>query len=233
MTDSAHLERRYRRLLAFYPKAFRREHEQELVSVLMAGAAEGQRRPRLAESVDLLRNGVLVRVRHTKLPSSWEYRHARVMFPVRVGIGIWLVTLTAILYGYGSPRGASSIRRPAARWSRRHTIAHKGRLEVPSEKVEHMGTEENRPPLRRIDPLRQGFTIGSMRSTPMILEAAPPRRARATTRPSTRPAPTRSRSIRRSSRVSALSACSGGSARQAKRVDLAAIQLLEPLTQLV
>jgi hypothetical protein len=39
MTDSAHLERRYRRLLAFYPKAFRREHEQEIVSVLMAGTA--------------------------------------------------------------------------------------------------------------------------------------------------------------------------------------------------
>jgi hypothetical protein len=101
MTDSAHLERRYRRLLAFYPKAFRREHEQEIVSVLMAGAAEGQRRPRLAESVDLIRNGVVMRVRQTKLPSSWENRHARVMFPVRVAIGIWLVVLTAILYGYG------------------------------------------------------------------------------------------------------------------------------------
>jgi hypothetical protein len=101
MTDSTRLERRYRRLLAFYPKAFRREHEQEIVSVLMAGAAEGQRRPRLAECVDLLRHGAFMRVRHTKLPSSWEYQHARVMLPVRVAIGIWLVVLTAILYGYG------------------------------------------------------------------------------------------------------------------------------------
>ena len=114
MTDSAHLERRYRRLLAFYPKAFRREHEQELVSVLMAGAADGQRRPRLAESVDLLRNGVLMRVRHTELPSSWEYRHARVMFPVRVAIGIWLVVLTAILYGYGRGGWWGALLVPAA-----------------------------------------------------------------------------------------------------------------------
>ena len=114
MTDSAHLERRYRRLLAFYPKAFRREHGQEIVSVLMAGAAEGQRRPRLAESADLLRNGVFMRVRHTKLPSSWEYRHARVMFPVRIAIGIWLVILTTILYGYGPGGWWGALLVPAA-----------------------------------------------------------------------------------------------------------------------
>ncbi len=37
MTDSTALERHYRRLLALYPKAFRREHEQEMLSVLIAG----------------------------------------------------------------------------------------------------------------------------------------------------------------------------------------------------
>jgi hypothetical protein len=43
VSDSTQLERRYLRLLAFYPKAFRREHEQEMLSVLIAGAADGQR----------------------------------------------------------------------------------------------------------------------------------------------------------------------------------------------
>jgi hypothetical protein len=100
MTDSTHLERRYRRLLAFYPKAFRREREQEILSVLMAGAAEGQRRPRIAESFDLLTNAISMRARQTRLPGSWEYRHARLMLPVRVLIGIWLLILTMILYGY-------------------------------------------------------------------------------------------------------------------------------------
>ena len=38
MTNSSRLERRYRSLLALYPKAFRREHEQEILSVLMAAA---------------------------------------------------------------------------------------------------------------------------------------------------------------------------------------------------
>jgi hypothetical protein len=102
MTDGADLERRYRRLLVCYPAAFRQEHEQEILSVLMAGAEEGQRWPRLAEVADLLRSAIHMRLR-TRLQTSWawEYRHRRVMVPVRVAIGIWLVALTAIMYGYG------------------------------------------------------------------------------------------------------------------------------------
>jgi hypothetical protein len=101
MTDSADLERRYRRLLACYPAGFRHEHRQEILSVLMAGAEEGQRWPRLAEVADLLRSAIYMRLR-TRLRTSWawENRHRRVMVPVRVAIGIWLVALTAIMYGY-------------------------------------------------------------------------------------------------------------------------------------
>jgi hypothetical protein len=101
MMSTSRLERRYRRLLAFYPKAFRRDHEQELLAVLMAAAAEGQTRPRLAESVDLIKNAIVMRLRQTNVPTSWEYRHARLMLPVRLVIGTWLVFLTAMLYGYG------------------------------------------------------------------------------------------------------------------------------------
>jgi hypothetical protein len=100
MTDATDLERRYRRRLAFYPKAFRRAREQEILSVLMAGAEDGQRHPRLAESFDLVTNAILMRVRQTRLPSSWERRHARLMLPVRIVTGLWLVILTMILYGY-------------------------------------------------------------------------------------------------------------------------------------
>ncbi|MGZ4200999.1 MAG: hypothetical protein ACXVRH_02945 [Thermoleophilaceae bacterium] len=114
MTNSSRLERRYRRLLAFYPKAFRREHEQEMLSVLMTAAPEGQRRPRLAESADLVRNGLFMQVRQTRLPGSWEYRHARLMLPVRVVIGIWLVFLTAIMYGYGHGGWWGALLVPAA-----------------------------------------------------------------------------------------------------------------------
>lgn len=38
MTDSGDLERRYRRLLHCYPRAFRRLHEDEILAVLLDGA---------------------------------------------------------------------------------------------------------------------------------------------------------------------------------------------------
>jgi hypothetical protein len=63
MTDATDLERRYRRLLSWYPKAFRREHEDEMLVVLMAGARSGRRRPGLADSSDLIRNGIWMRLR--------------------------------------------------------------------------------------------------------------------------------------------------------------------------
>ena len=114
MTNSSRLERRYRSLLALYPKAFRREHEQEILSVLMASASEGQKRPRLAESADLVRSAVLMRLRQTKVPTPWEYRHARLMLPVRLVTGVWLVFLTAVLYGYGRGGWWGALLVPAA-----------------------------------------------------------------------------------------------------------------------
>ena len=69
MSDSTGLERRYRRLLAVYPRAFRREHEQEMLSVLMAGADDGQQRPRLGEAADLLRNAIWMHLR-SSVPRS-------------------------------------------------------------------------------------------------------------------------------------------------------------------
>ncbi|MGH3201093.1 MAG: hypothetical protein ACRDP5_03425, partial [Streptosporangiaceae bacterium] len=63
MTDHADLERAYRRLLVFYPRAFRRENGAELLAVLMAGAPDGQRRPGLAGSADLIRGGLWMRLR--------------------------------------------------------------------------------------------------------------------------------------------------------------------------
>ncbi len=102
MNDASALERRYRRLLACYPATFRREHDREMLSVLMAGAEQGQRWPRPAEVADLLRSVSSMRLQSRFRTSwEWEYRHRRVMVPVRVLIGIWLLALTAILYGYG------------------------------------------------------------------------------------------------------------------------------------
>jgi hypothetical protein len=52
------LERRYRRLLAAYPDDYRRENAEEILAVLMAGAAAGQRWPGLADTASLLRGAL-------------------------------------------------------------------------------------------------------------------------------------------------------------------------------
>ncbi|HEV7941960.1 MAG TPA: hypothetical protein VGP17_04070 [Solirubrobacteraceae bacterium] len=103
MTDATELERRYRRLLKCFPARYRREHEQEILSVLMAGAAEGQRRPGLAESADLVMSAFFIWWREvTRQPRwRWERRHRRLIARMRVAIGIWLLVVGVILLSDG------------------------------------------------------------------------------------------------------------------------------------
>jgi hypothetical protein len=61
-SESAGLERRYRRLLACYPRAYRRENGEEILAVLLACARNGQQRPRLAESADLIKGALRSRL---------------------------------------------------------------------------------------------------------------------------------------------------------------------------
>ena len=76
MNSSASLERGYRRLLAVYPRAFRRENEEEILSVLMSTAGPDQVRPGLAISADLIRSGLLMRLRPTVPHSARTVRAA-------------------------------------------------------------------------------------------------------------------------------------------------------------
>ena len=69
MTDSVGLERGYRRWLRLYPTSFRREHEAEILAVLMAGAEEERRRPGPMECLDLMRGALLTRLR-PRVPRS-------------------------------------------------------------------------------------------------------------------------------------------------------------------
>lgn len=103
MTDTTALERRYRRLLKCFPARYRHEHEQEILSVLMAGATEGQRRPGLADSADLVVSAIFMRWREmTRQPRwGWERRHPLLIIRVRVAIGIWLLMVGGILVGNG------------------------------------------------------------------------------------------------------------------------------------
>lgn len=86
MTDSAHLERRYRRLMALYPQAFRREHQEEMLFILMAGARDDRRWPGPGGSADLICSAIGARMR----PGG--RRPAPTMF-----WALWLMVLGAAL----------------------------------------------------------------------------------------------------------------------------------------
>jgi hypothetical protein len=79
MTDSTELERAYRRLIACYPRSFRRENEEEIVAVLLATAPEGQRRPGIAESADLIRGAIRMRMGLSRTPHT-VLNAARLMY---------------------------------------------------------------------------------------------------------------------------------------------------------
>lgn len=63
MTGQEKLERGYRRVLAWYPRSFRSDSEDEILAVLLATAADGQQRVRLAEAADLIRGALRMRLR--------------------------------------------------------------------------------------------------------------------------------------------------------------------------
>jgi hypothetical protein len=117
MSDVTCLERRYRRLLACYPKAFRREHEDEMLVVLMAGAHDGRRRPGLADSADLIRNAIWMRMR------PWARRPApTVVWALRLMVlaaALELVALATVVGTQASLRSVIVGRFPhftAAQW---------------------------------------------------------------------------------------------------------------------
>ena len=97
MTGYAGLEQGYRRLLAWYPRAFRRDHADEILGVLMAGAGEGQQRPRPAEAADLLWSGLTMRLRGPALTGEsrpWSDALALFLPPVLFACGTVLAAVT-------------------------------------------------------------------------------------------------------------------------------------------
>jgi len=67
----AELERRYRRLLRLYPREFRARRTDEMIGVLMAGAADGQDRPARGDVSDIVRGSLLARLRGPR--GGWPF----------------------------------------------------------------------------------------------------------------------------------------------------------------
>ena len=116
MSDQQILERRYRRLLACYPRSFRRENEEEILGVLLSTAADGQRRVGLTEAADLIRGAVRARLRLRAGCPPTARAAIRLMC---AGAVLELGYLVTVIVTEGSVRSAVLARYPgltAAQW---------------------------------------------------------------------------------------------------------------------
>jgi hypothetical protein len=117
-TDTTGLERAYRRILACYPRSFRRENEEEILAVLMATAGDDQRRPGIAEAADLIRGAVRMRMGLSRTPRT--VLHAvRLMY---LGAVAELGVLVTLLLTEGSIRAAVLHRNPQLTAAQLHPL---------------------------------------------------------------------------------------------------------------
>jgi hypothetical protein len=111
VSESASLERGYRRLLAFYPKSFRRENGEEILAVLLACAQDGQTRPSLEAAVDLLKGAARMRLRPRPGQPRSVFAASRLMW---AGAAAELAALITVIVTADSVRSAIMRSHPAA-----------------------------------------------------------------------------------------------------------------------
>jgi len=121
MTDAAALEHAYRRWLRWYPQSFRREHEAEMLGVLLAGAREGQRQPELMECLDLLRSALWMRLR-PRVPRSDRPSVFKAVTLMYLGAVVELATALTIVATIGDVRSNVVTRDPGLTAGQWHAI---------------------------------------------------------------------------------------------------------------
>lgn len=107
MTRETTLERRYRRLLAWYPRAFRRDHGQELLAVLLAGARDGQRRPGPAATADLVKSGLWLRLRPSVPREAPTVRAAVRLMHLGAAVTALSLAVSVLALAHVGPAGAT------------------------------------------------------------------------------------------------------------------------------
>jgi hypothetical protein len=101
------LEQRYRRLLAWYPEPFRSQREDEMLAVLLASARPGQQRPALADSADVIRSALGMRLRLLRAgPARHDRADALAAFAVLGPLFLVVVSLLEVALPYHVPASA-------------------------------------------------------------------------------------------------------------------------------
>ena len=126
MNETEALERTYRRWLRWYPRAFRAEHEEEMLGVLLVGSPAGRRGIGPMARLDLICGGLGVRLR-PRLPRSDRSAHVAIRLMV-VGALVETAVALMVVTTSGNVLSSITIRDPgftAAQWHAELT----GRLE--------------------------------------------------------------------------------------------------------
>jgi hypothetical protein len=110
MSDVRELERSYRRWLRYYPRSFREEHEEEMLTILVASVAPGRRRPEAMECLDLLVSALVVWVR-PRIPRSDRSTRLAVRLML-LGAAVELAVSLIVWATLGEVRAAIVARNP-------------------------------------------------------------------------------------------------------------------------
>jgi hypothetical protein len=90
--DRGGLECSYRWLLAAYPAAYRRVHQEEMLAVLMTAAPHGSRRPGIGEAADLIWGALRVRCQPSRHGAEPGWRDALAIVSVLLPLIVFITT---------------------------------------------------------------------------------------------------------------------------------------------
>jgi hypothetical protein len=117
MSQAVTLEQSYRRWLRCYPRTFRRDHEAEMLGVLMDNADEQKQQPDVIECLDLLRSALWIRLR-PRVPRSDRAGFAAIKL-MYLGAAAELMVAITVFATTGKVRSSVISRDPgltAAQW---------------------------------------------------------------------------------------------------------------------
>ncbi len=94
--DRGGLECGYRWLLAAYPAAYRRVHQEEMLAVLMTAAPHGSRRPGIGEAADLIWGALRVRCQPSRNGAEPGWRDALAVVSVLLPLIVFITTAVQV-----------------------------------------------------------------------------------------------------------------------------------------
>jgi hypothetical protein len=105
------LERRYERLLRWYPAGHQARHGGEMLGVLLAAAGPGQERPGPGESANLIGGALRIRLRAAATGSAGHWRDALARAAILLPLAALVLQVTILILLLATARGTVDVPR--------------------------------------------------------------------------------------------------------------------------